>query len=398
MTIDLSRLPANTNDRYIEFYTDETRYLVLYGSAASGKSYFVAQKIIYRILTQNDHRFLILRKVARTLRHSVFQSIIDMLSYWRILHLFDIVKTDMIITYKPTQSTIIFAGLDDVEKIKSIAGITSIFIEEATEISEGDFTQIDLRLRGEMPNYKQIILCFNPISESNWVKKYWFDEPKNNSKTIKTTYLDNRYIDEEYKRVLHDLQFSNYDLYKVYALGEFGILRGVIYKNITIIDEMPKIKFDHHGIGVDFGFTDPTAAIECGIQGNNLYLNELIHASGLITRDIIKELPIETHIYCDAAEPDRIQEMKREGLWALPGIKDIIAGINRVKSYNIFITRSSTKTLQDFNTYSWKLDKDNKPLDIPAHFNSHSPDAVRYFCHTATQGKAETHSFFLDLL
>ena len=109
MTIDLSKLPDNTNEKYIPFYKNKNRYLVLYGSAASGKSYFIAQKIVYRILTEQNHRFLIVRKVARTLRHSVFQSIVDMLSAWKIIKYFNINKSEMTITYKFTNSTIILS-------------------------------------------------------------------------------------------------------------------------------------------------------------------------------------------------------------------------------------------------------------------------------------------------
>ena len=298
----------------------------------------------------------------------------------------------MLISCSLTSGTILFLGLDDREKIKSIAGVTSVFIEEATELNEEDFNQIDLRLRGETPFYKQIILAFNPISVTNWNKKYWFDEPKTNSLVVKTTYLDNDYIDEGYRDVLMSLKQSNIDLYKVYALGEWGILKGVIYPDFIEIDEMPK-EFEFHGLGVDFGFTDPLSVTECGIRGNDLYLNELIYETGLITRDIIPKMPRDIPIYCDSAEPDRIQEMKRSGLWAMPGIKDVMAGINRVKSYNIYVTKNSVNIIRDLQTYSWKEDKNGKQLDIPNHLNSHSPDGIRYFVHTATQEKMKTQTF-----
>lgn len=317
-----------------------------------------------------------------------------MLSHWKIIHFFNINKSEMTITYKYTNSTIIFLGVDDVEKLKSIAGVTSVFVEEATELTADEFTQIDLRLRGETQYYKQIMLAFNPISTSNWVKKHWFDEIKEDSLVVKTTYLDNNYIDEQYKSVLDGLKATNYDLYKVYALGEFGVLKGVIYPKYTEINRMPD-DLDVHGVGIDFGYTDPMAVVECGIKGNNLYLNELVYESGLITRDIIPKLPKDVHLYCDAAEPDRIQEMRRAGLWASPGIKDVMAGINRVKSYNIFVTSSSVNVIRDLQTYSWKEDREGNQLDIPNHMNSHSPDAIRYFVHTATQGKVETHTFNL---
>jgi len=369
--------------------------MVLYGSAASGKSYFIAQKIIYRILTENNHRFLIVRKVARTLRHSVFQSIIDILSQWKIIKLFKINKSEMTITYAPKNSSIIFLGVDDVEKLKSIAGVTSVFIEEATELTIEEFHQIDLRLRGETENYKQIMLAFNPISINNWVKKHWFDTIQEDALVVKTTYLDNRYIDEQYRNVLEALKHSNYELYKVYALGEFGLLKGVIYPQITIVDEMPE-GLENVGFGADWGFVDPSVIVMGGFKGNDVYLDELLHRTGMLTREIIKYMPKETYGYADSAEKDRIVECQRAGLWVQPAIKEVTAGINRVKSYNIHITRRSVNLIKDFQVYSWKQDKNGNELEVPDHFHSDGCDAVRYFVHSATQDKVSAHTFNLE--
>lgn len=392
MTIDLTKLPQHTNDKYIPYYKDKHRYLVLYGSAASGKSYFIAQKILYRILTEKNHRALIVRKVARTLRHSVFQSIVDLIAQWKLSKYFNVNKSEMTITYKYSNSTIIFLGVDDVEKLKSIAGVTFVFVEEATELTADEFHQIDLRLRGETDYYKQIMLAFNPISINNWVKKYWFDEPKQDSLVVKTTYLDNRYIDDQYKIVLENLKNSNYELYKVYALGEFGILKGVIYPDINIIDDMPQ-GLENVGVGIDWGFVDPTVVVKGGFIGNDLYLDEILHRPELITREIIEYIPKETHCYADSAEKDRIVECKRAGLWVDPAIKEVIAGINRVKSFNIHITKQSVNLIKDFQVYSWKKDREGNELEVPDHFHSDGCDAVRYFVHSSTQNKTKTHSF-----
>lgn len=125
-------------------------------------------------------------------------------------------------THLPTGNEILLAGLDDVERLKSIAGITSIWIEEATELNEGDFDQIDLRLRGETENYKQIILSFNPIDESHWLKKRFFDNNLDNCTTLRTTFKDNHFIDDEYRRVLEQKASVSPNLYRIYYLGEWG--------------------------------------------------------------------------------------------------------------------------------------------------------------------------------
>lgn len=84
----------------------------------------------------------------------------------------------MEIIYKPNENQLISSGLDDVEKLKSITGITGTWGEEATEIDEDDFKQIDLRMRGNTANYKQHILTYNPINDEHWIKLNIFDKIK----------------------------------------------------------------------------------------------------------------------------------------------------------------------------------------------------------------------------
>ncbi len=384
------------NEAYRDFFLNSDRYVVLYGGAGSSKSYSAIQKILTRILSEENHRYLIVRKVARTLRVSVFQLFKDVISQEGLYGQFMINKTDMTITNMKNNSQLLFFGLDDVERLKSIAGITGIFIEEASEVDRGDFEQLNLRLRGETKYYKQIILAFNPVSVTSWLKDYFFDHKVENCFILKTTYLDNRFIDEEYKQVISSLKETNYDLYRVYGLGEWGVLKGVIYPEITIVDQLPQ-GLENVGCGIDWGFVDPVVVVKCGFVGNDLYIDEILHRTEMITRDIIKYIPKETQCYADSAEKDRIVECQRAGLWVQPAVKEVIAGINRVKSFNIHITKRSVNLIRDFQTYSWKQDRDGNELEIPDHFHSDGPDAVRYFVHTATQGSRSATSIKMNI-
>jgi phage terminase large subunit len=168
------------NESYIPAYNFRGRYLHLYGSAGSGKSVFAGQKLLLRTMTELEHRFLYYRKVAKTIRGSQFQLFKDIISRWDSLglvtnyhlsDLFKINKSDMEIIYKPNENSLIPFGLDDVEKLKSITGITGTWGEEPTEIEEDEFKQVDLRMRGETQNYKQHIFSYNPINEDHWLKK-----------------------------------------------------------------------------------------------------------------------------------------------------------------------------------------------------------------------------------
>ena len=236
MEINLENLPHVTNPIYYPLYKDKNRYLVLYGGAGSGKSVFVAQKIILRMLSEKNHKFLVARKVAKTLRESTFSLLRGIISDWGMTTLFEVNKTDMTITCKLNDNKIMHAGLDDVEKMKSVHGITGVWIEEASELEQSDFQQLDLRLRGFTTNYKQIIISFNPISSLHWLKTFFFDNEKANTTVSHSTYLNNNFIDDAYKQVLDDMKHEDEYYYMVYALGEWGIVGKTIF-NARIVNE-----------------------------------------------------------------------------------------------------------------------------------------------------------------
>ena len=219
------------NDVFYPSLFNEDRYLVLWGGAGSGKSIFAGQKIITRCLNEPGHRFLGVRKVARTIRESVYQQLQGQISDCNLSAFVTQNKTEMSFTF-PNGSEIITSGLDDPEKLKSIYGITGIWIEEATDLEKSDFDQLDLRLRGETKYYKQIMLSFNPISETHWIKAELFDKPIQNCSKLHTTYKDNSFIDDEYKQVLNERVASDENLYRIYVLGDWGRIRtGAEYYN-----------------------------------------------------------------------------------------------------------------------------------------------------------------------
>lgn len=227
VTIDID-IDDIMNDWAHPILDDESRYLVLYGGAGSGKSVAAAQKIVIRMLEEKGHKFLVVRKVANTIRNSVFSLLRSTIAEWGLTKLFKINKSDMDIECV-NGNKIIFAGLDDVEKLKSIHGITGMWLEEASEMLQEDVQQLDLRLRGETRNYKQIIISFNPIDITHWLKKIYFDQQRKNAKVVHTTYRDNRFIDDEYKKTLEALKDTDPYYYSVYAMGEWGVLGKTIF-------------------------------------------------------------------------------------------------------------------------------------------------------------------------
>lgn len=207
------------------------------------------------MLSSRNFSYLIVRKTGKSIRNSVFRLLAEMISEMELHSLFRINKTEMTITCV-TGSSLITSGLDDVEKLKSVANINRIWIEEASEITETDFNQLDLRMRGQSKIGYQMTLTFNPISETHWLKKKFFDVGMDSSYILKTTYLDNRFLDEQYINTLKELERQDEQYYRIYALGEWGTVGNMIYSNWRK-DDLSNIKesFDNIYNGLDFGLT-----------------------------------------------------------------------------------------------------------------------------------------------
>lgn len=213
------------NDWFFDVYKDHNRYLHLYGGAGSGKSVVAVQKILLRFFFEKTkHRFLIVRKTGRTIRESVFQLFKEIIIQWDMYDEFTFNKSELSITYIHTGSQVITTGMDDPEKLKSIAGLTGVWIEEGTELEADDFNEIDRRLRGHTDYYKQIIISYNPTNENHWIVKRFFDQETESTNLYKTTYLNNRFIDPDYKQMLNDLVKFDDNAYRVYCLGEWGVV------------------------------------------------------------------------------------------------------------------------------------------------------------------------------
>ncbi len=238
------QLCATNNDVFLPLFFDHHRHLILMGGGGSGKSIFAGRKVLERCATEPGHRMLVVRKVAKTLRESCF----DQLKAQAMQYYGPAVKMiprgksgDMYITFT-NGSEILFAGLDDVEKLKSIHDISGIWIEEASELLEGDFNQLDIRLRGERKYYKQIIISFNPISITHWLKKRFFDREDDRVATSRTTYKDNRFLPEEDRLTLEAFRETDPYYYQVYCLGQWGVLSQTIFRRDILMERLMHCK------------------------------------------------------------------------------------------------------------------------------------------------------------
>ena len=220
------------NKAFIPYLDNDKRYLVFYGGAGSGKSFFVVERYIYKMLKSKRFNLLVVRATGKSNRDSTFALFKQVISKWNLSKYFKINESDLRIKCLLNGNEVIFSGLDDVEKLKSITfskgELTDVWIEEASEILEADFNQLDVRLRGKGTK-KQIVISFNPIDINHWLKKRFFDRQNDNIEIFHSTYKDNDFLDDDYKRLLESYKETDEYYYNVYCLGMWGVLGKTVF-------------------------------------------------------------------------------------------------------------------------------------------------------------------------
>ena len=365
------------NTAFRKYLTDYLhRYEVYYGGAGSGKSVFIAQKILVKAL-RSKRTVLIMRKVGATLKDSVWALVIDMLSKFQILAYCRTNKSTFTIEL-PNGSTLLFKGMDDSEKIKSIVGITDIWVEESTEFTEEDIEQLDLRLRAKA-NDLQMFFSFNPVSKANWVFRKWFSKGSQvGGDTVihKSTYRDNRFLPDDYIAAIEKMAKTNPTYYRIYAQGEFASLDKLVFSNWKTGTIEDTSDWDLL-CGLDFGYTnDPTAFVVSFVKGETLYVAKEFVKTGLLNNQIataVKELGFaKSTIIGDSAEVKSIEELKRDGLYRIyPAVKgqgSILQGIQKLQQYDIIVDPSCEHVITELQNYAWKKDRQtneyvNEPID-----------------------------------
>ena len=404
--INLNLKKSLFNDVYFPLLLDYSkRYEIYYGGAGSGKSVHIAMKLIIKACN-SKRKVLVVRKYATTLKDSVFQLIIDTLKKWKIYSYCKINLSTYTITL-PNESVFLLKGMDDSEKIKSITDITDIWCEEATELTLDEYTQLDLRLRALTDNL-QLFCSFNPVSKENWVFKKWFDVKAKydvaNTLILKTTYKDNKFLPQSYIDALEEKINSNPQYYKVYALGEFATLEGLVITNwkIQTFDAMSLAASGlEHRAGMDLGYIDKSAIIDTlyDREHKTIYVFNEFYKSGCQLSELataIKDMNLQkTKLYVDNAETRAIQFFKNEDINAYPCSKgkDSVRGGLMFLQDNLIIVHPSCKSLiMELENFSYIRSKQTgEYTEDTTHEWSHAIDALRYgFSDIYTNKKLKT--------
>lgn len=363
-----------------------------YGGASSGKSHGVIQKVVFKSLQawKYPRKVLFLRKVGSSVYDSIFEDVKQCLEAWGLLGACKVNNSAYRIEL-PNGAQFIFKGLDNPEKIKSIKGISDVVMEEASEFTLDDYTQLTLRLRDKKHPNKQIYLMFNPVSKVNWVYNAFFVKKPKNTVIYQTTYKDNRFLDEVTKENIEELANRNEAYYKIYALGEFATLDKLVfpkYKKQLLNKEELK-QFPSY-FGLDYGFiNDPSAFMHIKIDDENrrLYIVEEYVRKGLTNDKIaeaIKALRYSKEIIrADSAEKKSNQELRNldipRVIDVMKGPGSVMQGIQYILQYEIIVDERCVKTIEELENYTWKKDRaTNEYINEPVDSYNHCLDAMRY--------------------
>lgn len=387
------------NDVYLPHLNNLSRTQIFYGGSSSGKSVFLAQRAVYDVLC-GGRNYLIVRAVAKTLKRSVFQEIKKVIRAWGILPEFKINESDMTITCR-NEYQILFAGLDDVEKLKSITpargAITDIWVEEATEAQRGDVKQLIKRQRGGSEDVpKRITMSFNPILKSHWIYEDYFsgvawedEQTEYTTETLsilKTWYIHNRFLTAA---DVEDLLGEEDKYYRdVYTFGNWGVLGNVIFTNWRV-DDLSKMQaqFTARRHGLDFGYSSDPAAMPMthyDKKKKTIYIYGELYERGLdneMLAGLVKKLIERDLVTCDSAEPKSIAELQKYGVNAIgaeKGKDSVNFGIQWLQRQKIVIDKRCINTRNEMQSYKWKEDKNGVAMRVPVEHNNHIIDGLRY--------------------
>lgn len=393
---------VQANQCFKEVDRSRKRYIVMKGSAGSGKSVDTAQNYILRLMRDKGRNLVAMRKSDITNRDSTFAELTGAIyrmfgdkaeQYWQIN------RSPLQLTCRPNGNKIIFRGMNDDkqrEKLKSITfqrgKLTDVWLEEATEFTQADLEIIDDRLRGELPpgQFYQIRMTFNPVNKNHWIKKVFFDIPDPNVLTHHSTYLGNRFIDDAYRARMERRKLVDPEGYQIYGLGNWGEIGGLILHNWEVKEITQDVQqYDDIAIGQDFGFNHANAVLLLGWRDGDIYILGEIYVHEKDTSEIIDMarvagIPRKKTMWCDSAEPDRIKMWKDAGFRA-DGVDkggsngSVKAQIDWLKQRRIYVSPSCVNTIKELQQWKWKKDeRTGEYLDDPVPVMDDAMAALRY--------------------
>jgi len=367
-------LNVDVNVVFEHLLDSESKIVVEQGGTRSGKTFNILLYIIFHYCQINKGKTItICRKTFPAVRSSVMRDFIDILKQHNKYDEVNHNKSNS--EYTLDGNLVEFISVDQPQKIRGRKR-EFLFINEANELDYEDWQQLIFRTT------EKVVLDYNPSDEYHWI----YDKVLNREDVefYKTTYLDNKFLDNSIVKEIERLKETDEQYWQIYGLGEKGVSKATIFN----YNEVSHIPHDAELIsyGADAGYTnDPSTLVSVYKKDHNLYIKEHLYRTMMTTKDLSdhfkQEVERRSPIYFDAAEPRLIDELRRMGHNIQPSLKgrdSINAGIDLLKRFKIHITSESDNAIQEFRNYKWQEDRSGKLTNKPVDKNNHIIDAVRY--------------------
>lgn len=398
------------NDHFYDFIDNwEHKFYFLVGGYGSSKSYHVAVKLIKKLL-QEKRKALVIREVFDTIRDSCFDLLEEVANAMGVEEYLTFTTSPMQVRFK-NGSRIIFKGMDKPAKLKSLNGVSVVWIEECSEVKYEGFKEILGRLRHPTLS-NHIILSTNPVSKSNWCYKHFFQDRKNNVlilddeelyrkriMIVGNTYYhhstvdDNFFVPASYVEQLDDLQIHDPDLYRVARKGRFGINGTLVFPQFEIqphkkvLELMKAVKSPLEKNGMDFGFvTSYNAALRMLIDHEEkiLYIYKEYYSRNKTDPEIAKDLEDwkDIVIKADCAEPKAIKYYKQAG-FRMKACKKFKGSrsmyTKKVKRFKkIICSDACLNTIDELKELTFAVDKDSEIIEDEFNIDPHTLSAIWY--------------------
>ena len=399
-------LDLRVSKPYAPLYTGinpAIRYVLLEGGRSGGRSFEATQFALFLLVKSTYFRGAIMREVMETVKHSVWQDLIDRITEQDMNARLKITESPMEVQMGDKSivaKAFKASSKNQTAKMKSLAGFNFVLIEEAEEINEEDFNNLDVSIRKSGVDIL-IILAFNPPIKTHWIVKRWFDlqpsehegyyhaqlkkEAEEDTLHIHATYKDNvKNLNPSTIRLLEAMATTNPEYYRHMVLGLVPSQKtGLIFKKWETITqaEFDALPYPSR-YGLDFGYNDPNALVSVKVHDDALYIHEELYESFLDTDQLYNRIKhVQGAIRADSQAKQTIETLRAKGLWIEPSTKgqdSVKNGIKNLLGYKIHITASSKGILEEAQNYSWAKDRNKMPTDEPEDASNHAWDAVRY--------------------
>jgi phage terminase large subunit len=379
-------IKISTTRVFEDLINTDKRICVFQGSSRASKTYNILIYWVYRLLQENNKTLSIVRKTLPALKGSVLRDLKEILINFDV---YDPNKWHSSDGYYQLGSNMIeWFSVDDETKLRGRKR-DYLFMNEATEISEEEYTQLILRTSD------RVVIDLNPSLWNSWIYDL---EGKDDVFYTIITYTDNPFLSEIQIKEIEKLQFRDQNLWRVFGLGQKGVPTRVVFNHQQVCDEIP-IDAKLLGYGIDFGWSDPNTLIAVYKQDENIYCDELLYLRHTTLPDFIYkikdlEINLRDDFICDSQKPEAIEEMRRNGINSKSVKKGtILHGIDLIKRHNLFVTPTSINLINELNSYIWKQDKNLKNLDEPIDNFNHCIDPIRYILEMKIGKKQKKFAF-----